>query len=167
MLEILRPYLKNNEIYSLDDILNGRIMHEILLQFDTESSISSISKVKYLAVLKDMIHFLAMNAMSPEREHQITNEELAAREFKLKDIDQQFQTRIAGLSKVIPVDAAKKRTLTSANLLSTEEIDAVLDSCKQRVMGVIEDFETNELESYTISQVLAVRDLLIVFCTTR
>ena len=153
-IDVIAPHIINNEI-SFEDLLNGKKINTILQKYVDKSTISSDSKVRYLLHLRAMITFLASNNFSPEYPEENDTIELSARNIKLMNVNQQFETFIEGLKRKSNDEAS-----TETETITEAEITEIITKCQDKLVK-LRGNEMNETNA------ISFRDNLVVLCTIR
>ena len=83
--EVLCPSEPVQEL-TINDLLDVRKVREILASFKAKENTNSTSKLKYIKYFQSFVNFITTDFSSPEYSEASTNDELIARDIKLKTI---------------------------------------------------------------------------------
>ena len=163
-MEVLYPGGSINDI-TIEDLLDVRKIRQTLQEFKAKENTNSTSKMKYIKYFQSFITFITTDFSSPEFSELSSNEELIAKDIKLKTVTREIETVFSNLSKNRGKDLIVARERAQKRLVDKEESDVIL----KETGDFLKDFETEEsvLNSYDAPQIRRVRDNLIVAACIR
>lgn len=164
-LEVL---LANNaeEDTKIEQLLNVIYIRELLQEFKLKTSTSDTTKIKYLKCFSQLVHFLTTDASSPEHKEAETNEELIAKDIKLKKINYEIENLTSQLAKNRGSDLIRTRERAAKKLIAEDETDKI----QKEIETFLNEFICKDeitLKNYNLEEIRKVRDSLITIATIR
>ena len=157
-MDVLQHYLLKHQTINFEELMNTRIVHEILQLFVQSSNPKqSAIKCRYIQYFHCLIEFLAIDDNSPEWSNLITMEEMNIRGFKLNRLERTFETALIGLRKDMPLERAISDEKSLEQIIPISELDSLLARSQHFVSQCVRDNNQPDLK-----QALQLRDHLIL-----
>ena len=165
--DILLLYKERTERdITFDDLIDGKILREMLTVFREQSSLASSSKIKYIHMLGALIKFLLIDIDSPERKENETDQSLLSKDIKMKAVKHELDFANSILSKDKGAEVIATKRKAKSKLISCDETAKLLSDLNVYFEQILlESPET--LALYTEEQARSVRDSLIAAGTLR
>ena len=165
-IDVLLPYeLKTGQQLSYDNLLDGKIMRELLADFKEKSLTSSASKIKYINSFQKLLNFLTFDIDSPENGEMKTNEQLLIRERNFSVVQFEIESTKKIISKGTGAERIKSRKVAKEKLITQEETDKLLEEIDEYLSSTLQKIETEE--DFSKDDVIKIRDHLMAASTLR
>ena len=112
-LDVVNPYEKfKGESVTFKDLLDASYTRDMLIHFKKDTKTMASTKIKYIKMFENIIKFLLTDIESLELKKNECNEEIIAREIKMKTILNETETVLCNLSKHRGKDLVKTKEKT-------------------------------------------------------
>ena len=163
---LLAGTLDPKQSYTIENLLNVKELRSILEKFKKLKSTNATSKIKYLTYFEQLVKFLTCDISSPEFIESASNEELIARDIKVKNVNHEIKSVITLLSKSRGADLIKAKERARKKLISADDTIDVLKETQDYLGNLVEQDE-NEWQSFDMTEIRKIRDSLIMIATIR
>lgn len=166
-VDVILPFESENESLRYVDLLNCKLIRDLISRYRSESGTTNTTKLKYIRTFQQLLTFVVSDVSSPERKENQSNEEIISSGLKLGDVTREINNQCTILSKLRGSDIIVTKQKAKAKLLTSDELATLTSQTHDQLCSTLEDFKSKKHFGYSKKEIAHVRNSLITIGALR